>query len=298
MRIGLDDTGRGEPVVLLHSSCSSRRQWRRLVAELAGRYRTLALDLHGYGETSWPADPETFGIDDEVALVEHVLDRVAGPAHLVGHSYGGVVALATALRHPQRVRSLALHEPVVFQLALAGPLAAVGAEITRMVELLAERVEAGAPAAAAEHFIDYWRGAGTWAALPEKGRQAAARVIPKLPVELRAMLRSPYTLRDYGTIRSPVCLMAGTVGRAAARRVAELLATVLPDGSLQLVVAGHMAGHMAPVTHRSSSTRASRRTWPRTRSPRRDGAARRRGSSLRARGPTAAASDRGAHGTR
>ncbi len=246
MRIGLDDVGRGEPVVLLHSSCSSRRQWRRLVAELTGRYRTLALDLHGYGETSWPDDPETFSIDDEVQLVEHVLDRVDGPAHLVGHSYGGVVALATALRHPQRVRSLALHEPVVFQLALAGPLAPVGAEITRMVELLAERVEAGAPAAAAEHFIDYWRGEGTWAALPERGRQAAARVIPKLPVELRAMLRSPYTLRDYGTIRSPVRLLAGTVGRAAARRVAELLATAFPDGSLQLVAG---AGHMAPVTH-------------------------------------------------
>ena len=246
MRIGLDDVGRGEPVVLLHSSCYSRRQWRRLVAELAGRYRTLALDLYGYGETSWPADPEAFSIDDEVALVEHVLDRVAGPVHLVGHSYGGVVALATAVRHPERVRSLALHEPVVLQVAQTGPLAPVGAEIGRMVELLAERVEAGAAAEAAQYFIDYWRGAGTWAALPEQGRREAARVIPKLPVELRAMLRSPYGLRDYGAIRSPVCLTAGTVGPPAARRVAERLATVFDDGSLQLVTG---AGHMAPVTH-------------------------------------------------
>ncbi len=246
MRIGLDDVGRGEPVVLLHSSCYSRRQWRRLVAELAGRYRTLAVDLYGYGETSWPADPAAFSIDDEVRLVEHVLDGVAGPAHLVGHSYGGVVALATAVRRPDRVRSLALHEPVVFQVAQTGRLAPVGAEIGRMVELLAERVEAGAAAEAAQYFIDYWRGAGTWAALPERGRREAARVIPKLPVELRAILRSPYGLRDYGAIRSPVCLTAGTVGRPAARRVAELLATVLADGSLQLVAG---AGHMAPVTH-------------------------------------------------
>ena len=248
MRIGLDDAGRGEPVVLLHGSCHSRRQWRRLVAELGGRYRTLALDLHGYGETSWPADPDAFSIDDEVALVARVLEieKVDGPVHLVGHSYGGVVALAVALRHPERAGSLTLHEPVVFQLAQSGPLATVGAEITRMVELLAERVDAGAPAEAAEYFIDYWRGAGTWAALPEKGREAAARVIPKLPIELRAMLRSPYKLRDYGAIRSPVCLTAGTVGRPAARRVTELLATVLPNGSLQLVPG---AGHMAPVTH-------------------------------------------------
>ena len=246
MRIGLDDVGAGEPVLLLHSSCYSRRQWRRLVAELTDRYRTLALDLYGYGETSWPPDSEAFSIDDEVALVARVLDRVDGPAHLVGHSYGGVVALATAVRHPARVRSLALHEPVVFQLVQAGPLAPVGAEVSRMVELLAERVAAGDPAAAAEYFIDYWRGEGTWAALPAKGREAAAHDIPKLPIEMRAILRSPYTLQDYSAIRSPVRLLAGTVGRAAARRVAELLATVLPAGSLQLVAG---AGHMAPVTH-------------------------------------------------
>ena len=246
MRIGLDDAGRGEPVVLLHSSCHSRRQWRRLAAELAGRYRTLALDLHGYGETSGPRDPEAFGIDDEVRLVERVLERVTGPAHLVGHSYGGVVALAAAVRRPERVRSLALHEPVVFQLAQAGPLAPVGVEIGRMVDVLAARVAAGAPADAARYFIDYWRGAGTWAGLPAPARREAARVIPKLPLELRAILRSPHTLADYGAIGRPVCLTAGGVGPDAARQVARLLAQAFGADALHLVAE---AGHMAPVTH-------------------------------------------------
>ena len=179
-------------------------------------------------------------------LVELSLDRVAGPVHLVGHSYGGVVALAVALQHPERVRSLTVHEPVVFQLAQAGPLAHVGAEIREMVEVLSERIHADAPADAARHFIDYWRGAGTWAAFHEKGRREVARVIPKLPVELRAILRSPYRLADYRAIRSPVCLMAGTAGRPAARQVTELLAQAFGEQALHLIP---NAGHMAPVTH-------------------------------------------------
>lgn len=246
MHVGLDDTGAGEPVILLHSSCYSRRQWRRLVADLGGRYRTLAVDLHGYGETGFPASPESFSIEDEVRLVEQVLDGVSGPAHLVGHSYGGVVALAAALRYPERIRSLAVHEPVVFQLAQVGPLAHVGAEIRRMVDELAERIEAGAPADAARHFIDYWRGAGTWAAFHEKGRREVTRVIPKLPVELRAILRSPYRLEDYRAIRGPVYLTAGTAGRQAGRQVTTLLAQAFGGQVLDLIPG---AGHMAPVTH-------------------------------------------------
>ena len=246
MPVGLDDLGAGEPVILLHSSCHSRRQWRRLVADLGGRYRTLAVDLSGYGETGFPANPETFSVEDEVRLVELLLDRVAGPVHLVGHSYGGVVALAAALQHPVRVRSLAVHEPVVFQLAETGPLAHVGAEIRQMVEALAERIEAGAPAEAVRHFIDYWRGSGTWAALPGKGRRETARVIPKLPVELRAILRSPYRLADYRAIRCPVRLTAGTAGRQAARQVTAMLAQAFGERTLQLIPG---AGHMAPATH-------------------------------------------------
>lgn len=246
MKIGLDDTGRGEPVVLLHSSCSSRRQWGPLVKALEGRYRSLALDLYGYGETEGPPRPESFELEEEVALVRHVLDRVHAPVHLVGHSYGGAVALATALRHPTQVQSVTVHEPVAFQLARSSGLHAVDAEVGEMVATLVEHIAAGAPADAARYFIDYWRGEGTWAALPDKGRQALSRVIGKLPIEFDAILRTPYRLSDYASLPMPVLLMAGTTGRSAGRRITELLGSAFGEGALRLLPG---VGHMAPVTN-------------------------------------------------
>ena len=72
--IGFYDEGVGEAVVLLHASAASRRQWKRLREEIGGRYRLIALDLHGYGETRFPQDENGlplrggFRIEREVAL--------------------------------------------------------------------------------------------------------------------------------------------------------------------------------------------------------------------------------------
>ena len=118
-RVGSRIEGRGAPVVLLHSSMSSKGQWRELIQRMRDCYRLIAIDLHGYGDTSLPQSADCFALDDEVRLVESVLTSALQTGqrfHLVGHSYGGVVALQLAQRQPQRVRSLSLFEPIPFHL--------------------------------------------------------------------------------------------------------------------------------------------------------------------------------------
>ncbi len=149
LEIGFYDEGVGEAVVLLHASAASRRQWKRLREEIGGRYRFIALDLYGYGETRFPQDENGlplqggFRIEHEVALVEHVLAGIDDPFHLVGHSYGGAVALHTALRHPTRVRSVFVHEPVLFHLLRLEGCEKEWREIESLGKLVAERVEGG-----------------------------------------------------------------------------------------------------------------------------------------------------------
>lgn len=102
--LGYDEAGSGTPVLLLHAGIADRRMWRAVCDALADRHRTIALDLRGYGASALP--PEPFAHHDDVVAVLDALD--VERAALVGCSFGGAVAIDTALAHPQRVSALAL----------------------------------------------------------------------------------------------------------------------------------------------------------------------------------------------
>src|SRR5688572_28713969 len=87
------DAGTGPGVVCIHSNASSSAQWRGLMDLLAPRFRVLAPDSYGSGQSpEWPSDRE-ITLRDEVALIEPVLALAGSPLALVGHSFGAAVAL-------------------------------------------------------------------------------------------------------------------------------------------------------------------------------------------------------------
>ncbi|MFG3705648.1 alpha/beta fold hydrolase [Micromonospora sp. NPDC047670] len=102
--LAYDDAGSGSPVVLLHAGIADRRMWREQLGPLAERHRVIALDLRGYGDSELP--PAPFAHHDDVAGLLDALDLPQ--AALVGCSFGGAVAINTALAHPDRVTALAL----------------------------------------------------------------------------------------------------------------------------------------------------------------------------------------------
>jgi pimeloyl-ACP methyl ester carboxylesterase len=245
VRIGFDDEGEGEPVILLHSSSSSRRQWRRLKQEIGSRYRFLALDLYGYGDTDFPEPSDGFVLEQEVALVEHVISRIEGRFHLVGHSYGGAVAMKIALKYRDRVRSLYVHEPVAFSLLRMEGLLTEWEEIQRVCAGIASHVQKGFDQEAAELFIDYWGGQGTWAAIPNRRKPVLARSARKVVLDFTALFGASDSLSAYAKLTTPVRVTAGATSPSPARRVAELLGRAFGDGSLHVLDG---VGHMAPVT--------------------------------------------------
>lgn len=69
---------------------------------LAERFHLIAADLYGCGKSPvWP-DPRPMWIDDQIALLAEVFERAGERFHLVGHSYGGAIALKAALGFKQR----------------------------------------------------------------------------------------------------------------------------------------------------------------------------------------------------
>jgi len=115
------EQGVGEPVVLVHGG-SDLRIWEHQEAAVAYAFRSIAYSRR-YARPNADIEP---GIDDQ--MLPHVEDLAAllnalraAPAHLVGHSWGGFVALLTAVRHRNLVRSLVLVEPPVISLFVSTP---------------------------------------------------------------------------------------------------------------------------------------------------------------------------------
>ncbi len=95
-----------EAVVFIHGFGASTYSWRKVTPELPG-YRTVAIDLNGFGYTERPDGLEPYTRDGQVELIRGVLDRLGlGRVHLVGHSYGGAIVLTFADRYPERLLSL------------------------------------------------------------------------------------------------------------------------------------------------------------------------------------------------
>ncbi|GAB2733527.1 alpha/beta hydrolase [Melaminivora jejuensis] len=111
IRTNYHDLGSGAPVLLIHGSgpgVSAWANWRLLMAPLAERARVIAPDMAGFGYSERPAG-FAYGMDAWVRQAVGLLDALGiARADLVGNSFGGGLALALAIRHPERVRRLVL----------------------------------------------------------------------------------------------------------------------------------------------------------------------------------------------
>src|SRR5688572_17305491 len=150
----------------------------------------------------WPGE-HAFTLADEAAATLGLIDRSEGKVHLVGHSYGGAVAIEAALARPGRIASLTLYEPSAFHLLrkVGEPGAAAFAEIAAVARETGRRVTVGDHAGAAAAFVAYWSGPGAWAALKPSVQAALTRWAPKAPLDFHALMEEPKPLAAYADLR-------------------------------------------------------------------------------------------------
>jgi pimeloyl-ACP methyl ester carboxylesterase len=237
--------GRSEPVVLVPCSAGSSRQWKSLVEQLAG-FEAIALDLRGHGNRGRWHGEGPLSLDEEAAAIGEAYPRAA-PFHLVGHSYGGAVALKFALCFPERLRSLTLIEPSCFHvLRTAGDHAHLLDEIRGIAEAVNRGVLCGDYRGGMATFMDYWGGPGTWDALPDQRKAQFADLAVHIAHHFWSLLEEQTPIQAYAAVDVPTLIVCGTKSPGPSRTIARLLADTLPQARHRTI---RGAGHMSPITH-------------------------------------------------
>lgn len=245
-RLVATESGSGEVALLLHSGGLSGRQWRRLALALEPHMRVVVPDLLGYGASdAWP-NGEPFHFDQDLAALEVLMEDLPAPLHLVGHSYGGLLALKLALRHRERIGRLALFEPVAFGVLDETRDADAIANLTSVNLEWTPEGDAAFDERWLREFVEWWNGRGAWDVLTGDVRETFRRSGWKVYQEVLALGADRTPQDAYHALSSNVLLLSGGRTPLAEQRVVQRLAEALPNARVQTF---DKLGHMAPVTH-------------------------------------------------
>ena len=242
------DEGRGPLVILAHCSSASHRIWRSLIDDLKSRYRVLAPDLIGYGDSGrWPPDRPFDARADAKILIE--LARLAGePAHFVGHSYGGAMVLDALRSLSKPARAITLIEPVAFPLLRAAERMDEWRTVEQIADGVIEAMSRGDRQAAAKIYMGFWLGRIKWWLAPQKLKQNVLETVDKVALEFQiAKDLEPPPLDELRSLNPPALLIYGTRTRKPAKAVIEILDDLLPVSQVKAISG---VGHMSPITHR------------------------------------------------
>ncbi|WP_119421898.1 alpha/beta fold hydrolase [Desertibaculum subflavum] len=241
-------------VVMVPGSCSTGAAWRPVIAALGGHCRCVTTSLLGYGGTAERRSSLDASICHEAAIVETVVRRAGGPVHLVGHSFGGLVGLAVALRGRVPLASLTIAEaPAPGILRELGEAEHYGT-FRRMSDAYAADFQAGNAEAIAA-MIDFYGGQGTYAGWPERVRAYAVRTTPSNLLDWASAYGCRLPVAALAALDLPALALWGGDSHPAARRANELLGLHLKRGR-GLAIPG--AAHFMIATHPQEVARAIR----------------------------------------
>jgi pimeloyl-ACP methyl ester carboxylesterase len=235
-RLAVQQSGNGDPVILVHGSAGGLDSWDPIVPMLTADFEVWVYARRGYSPRDPAPDQKSF--TDDVADLSAVIAAAGGAAHMVGASYGATVVLHAALQGLDGLRSLVVFEPPLYS---AG--AAVQPVLTEYDRLLSE----GAPAAAARLFAE--RVARIPRALldalgpqePDPAELAGCRS------DLEAMAADTLDLQRWSAITQPLLLLSGADTWEPMPDTMRALAHALPSAEhVRLAGQSHFATHTAP----------------------------------------------------
>jgi pimeloyl-ACP methyl ester carboxylesterase len=237
-RIGFRRIGSGPPIVMVHGSISTHADWIPVASLLSNCLTSYLMDRRGRGISETGNTP--YCLEREYEDIEAVL-RVAGPgASLLGHSFGAICCLGSALRHP--VSRLVLYEPplpigglVAGDFLVPYSKAVAAGDLDEALEIgLAHFVRLPEPVIASMRATPVW--------------QQLRELTPTWIRELRAIDAIAPSVEQYRVLACPSMLLTGSLSAAhPLRDASQALAQVLPEVRVEVMEGqGHAAMRAVP----------------------------------------------------
>jgi pimeloyl-ACP methyl ester carboxylesterase len=230
--------GQGPPLVLLHATLSDSRQLRTLARRLSAAHTVVSIDRRGSGGSAQADQAGPIAVSTHVEDLARVIEAERlGPVVVVGHSFGGCIALELAAHRPQLVRGVFAYEPPYAPVAPAEAQARL-AEVGRRT--LAASREQGL-AAAALTFMESVSGAAAVAALSPSARARVQRAGQGAVADATLSGMDPGALER---IACPVRIATGGASAPFYAHIADALSQRIPRADHQRLPG---LDHMAPV---------------------------------------------------
>jgi pimeloyl-ACP methyl ester carboxylesterase len=240
--------GKGDtPLVLVHGSWASHRNWDMIVPRLTESFRVLAYDRRGHSESQRLSGQGS--IREDVADLAALIESLGlGPAWVAGNSFGASITLRLAGERPDLFRGLIAHEPPLFSLLADDPaMTPILAEADSRIGAVVERIASGDHAGAAEQFVETVAlGPNTWEQVPQDSQQIFIENAPTFLDEATDPDQLAFDPDRIKGFSPPSLLTAGNQSPPMFAPVVAKLSSALPNVET-VVIPG--AGHIPHVTH-------------------------------------------------
>ena len=232
-------------LLLVHGSPGDSASWKKFTAALPDRYAAHAPTLFGHGRDD--GAPAAYGVADHAADVVGLAETLTAPLVLIGHSFGGGVALRAALELAKQGRppaALLMLEPVAMAALATTGRTDARSQAHGIFSAYVDSVETGEADATA--MIDFWFGAGAFARMPEALRDYMNGQTAVNARDIAATFDERYEAAELAAMTAPARIVIGGDSPVQAAEVFHATAAVLPNAEIATLPG---AGHGMLATH-------------------------------------------------